>query len=45
VTIWEQLTGRADRNQIEIPTDRPYALSVNMGGDDKTLVALVYRRG
>lgn len=45
VTIWEQLTGRADRNQITIPADRPYGLSVNMGGDDKTLVALVYRRG
>jgi acetyl-CoA C-acetyltransferase/acetyl-CoA acyltransferase len=45
VTIWEQLTGRADRSQIEIPKDRPYGLTVNMGGDDKTLVAIVYRRG
>ena len=45
VTIWEQLTGRADRNQIDIPAGRPYGLTVNMGGDDKTLVALVYRRG
>ncbi len=45
VTIWEQLTGRAGRAQIEIPTDRPYGLTVNMGGDDKTLVAIVYRRG
>lgn len=45
VTLWEQLTGRADRAQIGIPNDRPYGLSVNMGGDDKTLVAIVYRRG
>jgi acetyl-CoA C-acetyltransferase/acetyl-CoA acyltransferase len=44
VTIWEQLTGRADRNQIDFPADRPFGLSVNMGGDDKTLVAMVYRR-
>ena len=45
VTIWEQLTGRAGKSQIEIPKDRPYGLTVNMGGDDKTLVAIVYRRG
>ncbi len=44
VTLWEQLTGRADRCQIDVPADRPYGLSINMGGDDKTLVALVYRR-
>lgn len=45
VTIWEQLTGRAGKSQIEIPKDRPYGLTVNMGGDDKTVVAIVYRRG
>jgi acetyl-CoA acetyltransferase len=45
VTIWEQLTGRADHNQIPISPSRPYGLTVNMGGDDKTLVAIVYRRG
>jgi acetyl-CoA C-acetyltransferase/acetyl-CoA acyltransferase len=44
VTIWEQLTGKAGKSQIEIPTDRPYGLTVNMGGDDKSLVALVYRK-
>jgi acetyl-CoA C-acetyltransferase/acetyl-CoA acyltransferase len=45
VTVWEQLTGRAGDAQIELPKDRPYALSVNMGGDDKTVVAIVYKRG
>jgi len=45
VTLWEQLTGRAGDAQIDIPGDRPYGLSVNMGGDDKTLVAIVYRKG
>ncbi len=45
VTIWEQLTGRAGAAQIAIPEDRPYGLTINMGGDDKTLVSVVYRRG
>jgi acetyl-CoA acetyltransferase len=44
VTLWEQLTGRAGEAQVKIPADRPFGLSVNMGGDDKTVVALVYRR-
>lgn len=44
VTIWEQLTGKAGDAQINIPADRPYGLSVNMGGDDKTLVAIVYKK-
>ena len=45
VTVWEQLTGKAGKAQIEISHDRPYALSINMGGDDKTLVAIVYKKG
>jgi len=45
VTIWEQLTGRAGASQIDIAPSRPYGLSVNMGGDDKTVVAIVYRQG
>ncbi|MCD4745998.1 MAG: hypothetical protein K8R58_06840 [Bacteroidales bacterium] len=45
VTIWEQLTGRAGEAQIEIPKDRPYGMTINMGGDDVTVVAIVYKRG
>jgi len=45
VTIWEQLTGRAGDAQIPVPQDRPYGLTINMGGDDKTLVSVVYKRG
>ena len=45
VTIWEQLTGNAGEAQIEITKEKPYAMSVNMGGDDKSLVAVVYKRG
>jgi acetyl-CoA C-acetyltransferase/acetyl-CoA acyltransferase len=45
VTLWEQLTGKAGDAQVSIPKKRPNALSINMGGDDKTLVTAVYRRG
>jgi len=44
VTIWEQLTGRAGDAQIVINENKPYALSVNMGGDDVTVVAVVYKK-
>jgi len=44
VTILEQMTGKAGNAQINIPPDRPYGLSVNMGGDDKTLVSIVYKQ-
>lgn len=45
VTIWQQLTGRAGKWRIELSSKRPCGLSVNMGGNDKTVVAIVYRRG
>jgi acetyl-CoA C-acetyltransferase/acetyl-CoA acyltransferase len=44
VTIWEQLTGKAGAAQIKIKSERPYGLTINMGGDDKTLVAIVYKK-
>jgi len=44
VTIWRQLTGKAGGSQIKISRKRPYALSVNMGGNDKTVVAIVYKK-
>ncbi len=44
VTLWEQLTGNAGKAQINIPSDRPYGMSINMGGDDKTVMAIVYKR-
>ena len=44
VTILEQLTGKAGDAQVEIPADRPYGLTVNMGGDDKSLVSIVYKK-
>ncbi len=44
VTLWEQFTGRAGNAQINIPAEKPYGLTVNMGGDDKTLVSLVLKK-
>lgn len=44
VTIWEQLTNKADKAQIAIPNNKPYALSVNMGGNDRTVVTVVYKK-
>jgi acetyl-CoA C-acetyltransferase/acetyl-CoA acyltransferase len=44
VTIWEQLTGKAGLNQVKIDPSRPYGMTVNMGGDDKTVVAIVYKK-
>lgn len=44
VTIWEQFTGKAGAAQITIPNNRPYGLTVNMGGDDRTVVAIVYKK-
>ncbi|MBN2683132.1 MAG: hypothetical protein JXR58_11530 [Bacteroidales bacterium] len=44
VTIWEQLTGKTGDAQIEIKPEKPYGLTINMGGDDKTVVAIVYKK-
>ena len=44
VTVWQQLTGKAGAWQVPLKHDRPCALSVNMGGNDKTAVAIVFRR-
>lgn len=45
VTILEQLTGKAGDSQIRLSPDRPYGLTVNMGGNDKTLVSIVFHQG
>ncbi len=45
VTIWQQLTGKAGSAQIQLSAERPYGLTINMGGDDVTVVAIVYKRG
>ncbi len=44
VTILEQFTGKAGKAQITIPANKPYGMTVNMGGDDRTLTAIVYKK-
>lgn len=44
ITIWEQLTGRAGEAQINIHKDKPYGMTVNMGGDDKSLAVIIYKK-
>ncbi|MBI9064901.1 MAG: hypothetical protein JEZ14_23140 [Marinilabiliaceae bacterium] len=44
VTIWQQLTGNAGKAQINIPNDKPYGLTINMGGNDKTVVSIVLKK-
>ena len=44
VTIWEQLTGNAGDAQIEIKPEKPYGMTINMGGDDKTVTCVIYKR-
>ncbi len=44
VTMWEQLTGKTGDAQIEIPENKPYGMTVNMGGDDGSVVAIVYKK-
>ena len=45
VTIWQQLTGKAGDAQINISADRPYGMTINMGGDDVTINAIIYKKG
>ena len=42
--LWHQLTGRAGDCQVKINSDRPYGMMVNMGGNDKTVPAFIFRR-
>ena len=36
-----QLTGQAGDCQVEFTDKKPYAMSINMGGNDKTVVSVV----
>ncbi len=44
VTVWEQLSGNAGEAQVPVSAEKPYALSINMGGDDVTVIAIVYKK-
>ncbi|MBF0362214.1 MAG: 3-ketoacyl-CoA thiolase [Oligoflexia bacterium] len=44
VDVWKQLTKTAAGTQVNIDPNRPYGLTISMGGDDKSVVAIVYQR-
>ncbi len=44
VDILHQLTGKAGDCQVKIGSDRPYGMTISMGGSDKTVVAMVFRK-
>jgi acetyl-CoA C-acetyltransferase/acetyl-CoA acyltransferase len=44
VTIWQQLTGKAKSSQIKINQNKPYGMTINMGGDDKTVTCIIFKK-
>jgi len=44
VTIWQQLTEKAGDAQIKLSDGKPYGMSINMGGDDKTVTCIIYKK-
>jgi len=43
VDLIHQLTGKANECQVKISSDRPYGMMISMGGNDKTVVASIFR--
>jgi len=39
-----ELTGKANGYQVKINSNRPYALMISMGGNDKTVTAMIFKR-
>lgn len=44
VDVFKQLTGKAGDYQIEIGKDKPYGLTISMGGNDKSVVSCVFKQ-
>ncbi len=44
ITIWQQLTSKAGNAQIKLTPERPYGMTINMGGDDKTVTCIIYKK-
>ena len=43
VDIIHQLTGQAGDCQVNVSGDRPYGLTISMGGNDKTVVSCIFK--
>ncbi len=44
VDLLHQLTGKAKDCQVEIKSDRPYGMLISMGGNDRTVTCMIFRR-
>ena len=44
VDLVHQLTGKAGDCQVEIDPNRPYGMMVSMGGSDKTVVSMIFKK-
>ncbi|MCK4829485.1 3-ketoacyl-CoA thiolase, partial [bacterium] len=44
VDLVHQLTGQAMDCQVDIPKERPYGLMISMGGNDRTVVACIFKQ-
>ena len=44
VDLYLQLTGKAGDHQVTIPGGRPYGMMVSMGGNDITVVSMVFKQ-
>lgn len=44
VDILHQLSGKAEACQVKLDSKRPYAMLSSMGGDDKTVVAMIFKK-
>jgi acetyl-CoA C-acetyltransferase/acetyl-CoA acyltransferase len=44
VDVVKQLLGKADNCQVKINPDKPFGMMSSMGGNDKTVVAMIFRK-
>jgi acetyl-CoA C-acetyltransferase/acetyl-CoA acyltransferase len=43
IDLLAQVTHRAGASQVKLPSNRPYGMMINMGGNDKTVTTMVVR--
>jgi len=44
VDLLHQLTGKAGDCQVAIKPNRPYGMLISMGGNDRTVTAMIFNR-
>ncbi|MCK4404846.1 MAG: 3-ketoacyl-CoA thiolase, partial [candidate division Zixibacteria bacterium] len=44
VDLVHQLTGKASDCQVDIKSERPYGMLISMGGNDRTVTCMIFRK-